>query len=399
MSDTEQTVRIRGYLPGLDGVRGLAILAVMMVHFVGDATPQNFGERIAVKLGNYGVLGVDLFFVLSGFLITGLLLDSKGRPRFFRNFYARRTLRIFPLYYLTLAILFLVLPRYVALPEPLEEARQHQAFLWTYTANFFIAAKASWALTYVSHFWSLAIEEHFYLFWPLVVFSVRRETLERICVAVLAFGLVERIALTVAGVSELSISVLTPCRIDTLCVGALLAAVARREGGARMLVERSRRALIVLGAAALAAGGWFATTHLFLAVFHPLRTTLHALFFGALTLMALRAPERSIVARALHWPVLRMFGRYSYGLYVYHGVISYHMIVTHAEARLGALLGNHSLGIAVGTVLGVSLSLAISVLSYELFEKRFLELKKYFEARPVPAAIAPAALVAGAPPE
>ena len=168
---------LSGHLPGLDGVRGLAILMVMAVHFVGDATPHNLAERVAVKLGNYGVLGVDLFFVLSGFLITGLLLDAKGDPHYFRNFYARRTLRIFPLYYAVLALLLLVLPRVIALPLALDESRMHQAWLWTYTANFFIAAKASWALPYVSHFWSLAIEEHFYLVWPLVVFSFRRATL------------------------------------------------------------------------------------------------------------------------------------------------------------------------------------------------------------------------------
>src|SRR5207244_13039880 len=140
------------------------IRLVLAVHFLGNADAQSPAERLVAKLGAYGIVGVDLFFVLSGFLITGLLLDSKGAPGYFRNFYARRTLRIFPLYYAVLALLFLVLPLLVALPPPLEDARTHQVWLWTYTANFYIAAKASWwALTYVSHFWSLAIEEHFYL--------------------------------------------------------------------------------------------------------------------------------------------------------------------------------------------------------------------------------------------
>jgi peptidoglycan/LPS O-acetylase OafA/YrhL len=355
---------------------------VMAVHFVGDATPHTWGEHVAVKLGNYGGLGVDLFFVLSGFLITGLLLDSKGGPHYFRNFYARRTLRIFPLYYIVLALLFLVLPRVADLPPPLEEARRHQAWLWTYTANFFIAAKASWALTYVSHFWSLAIEEHFYLVWPLVVFTVRRETLERICVGVIAVALALRIALSLGGVSGLSISVLTPCRLDTLCVGALLAAVARRAGGAELLVQRSGRAALWLFGASVALAGWCAATHIGLQVLQPIRVTVWALFFGALTLMSLQAAQRSPVARTFRSSWLRTFGKYSYGLYVYHGVLSYHMLMVRTEDRLGALLGSHSLGIAAQTVVGVGISLLVSVLSYELFERRFLALKSFFEGGP-----------------
>src|SRR5207245_9840400 len=229
-------VRLTGHLPGLDGVRGLAILMVMAVHFVGDATARTAAERLVVKLASYGVLGVDLFFVLSGFLITGLLLDAKNSPHYFRDFYARRTLRIFPLYYLVLATLFIVLPRIGALTPALEEARERQVWLWTYTVNFYIAAKSSWALTYFSHFWSLAIEEHFYLLWPLVVFGFRREALERRCAFVIVGGAALALALAAAGVSELSISVLTPCRVDALCVGALLAVLSRRADRGQSLV-------------------------------------------------------------------------------------------------------------------------------------------------------------------
>jgi peptidoglycan/LPS O-acetylase OafA/YrhL len=365
----------------------------MAVHFVGDASPQNWGERVAVKAAGYGMLGVDLFFVLSGFLITGLLLDSKDRPHYFRNFYARRTLRIFPLYYTVLAILFLVLPRLTALPASLEEARRHQAWLWTYTANFFIAAKASWgALTYVSHFWSLAIEEHFYLLWPLIVFSVRRETLERICIGVMIAALALRLALSLGGVSELSISVLTPCRLDTLCLGGLLAAVGRRSGGPGLLIQRSGPAALVLGGITLALSGWAAATQVGLPVLHPIRSTLFALFFGALTLMSVQDPLRSPVAHIFHSSWLRMFGKYSYGLYVYHGLISWRMHELGSEDRLTALLGSHSLGVAAQAVVGVGISLLISVLSYELFEKRFLALKRFFEAKPAAArAASPAA--------
>jgi len=327
------------------------------------------------------VLGVDLFFVLSGFLITGLLLDSKGSAGYFRNFYARRTLRIFPLYYFVLALLFVVLPRLTALPPPLEEARSHQGWLWTYGTNFFIATKGSWALTYVSHFWSLAIEEHFYLLWPLIVFSVRRAILERICLCIIGAALALRIGLTVGGFNELSISVLTPCRVDTLCVGALLAAMARREAGPAPLVQGSTRAAVVLAAISVALGAWCATTHLGLAVLHPVRTTLYAMFFGALTLMSVQDQAHSLVARFFHASWLRTLGKYSYGVYVYHGILAQHMHQVQVQERLATLLGGHARGMVAYAVVGVCVSLLVAVLSYELFEKRFLAAKRFFESR------------------
>jgi peptidoglycan/LPS O-acetylase OafA/YrhL len=391
-----ERIRVSGHLPGLDGVRGVAILLVMALHFVGDATARTFGQRLAVKMASYGLLGVDLFFVLSGFLITGLLLDSKSGEHYFRNFYARRTLRIFPLYYLVLGFLFIVLPWLTPLTPALDEARRHQIWVWTYTSNFYIAAKGSWAaLTYVSHFWSLAIEEHFYLVWPLVVFSVRREALERICAVVLVAGLGLRISLVLAGVSELSVSVLTPCRIDTLCVGALLAALCRRDDGAEALVRRSLSAMLTLGGAILAVSAWCASVKIGLPVLHEIRNSLYALFFGALVLMSLQLRPNAL-ARAFQSRPLRFFGKYSYGLYVYHCILAYYLVERRAEDRFDALLGSHSVAIAAKAAFSVAVSVAVAVLSYELFEKRFLALKKFFEA-PVPGRAVPPAVTVGAP--
>ena len=376
----------RAHFAALDGLRGLAIVLVLFVHFIGDLAPLTQVERAMVKLANYGIWGVDLFFVLSGFLITGILLDAKTSPHYLRNFYVRRTLRIFPLYFGVLLLLFGVLPALPsAYPAGLSESARHQAWLWTYTCNVYLARAGSWALPYVSHFWSLAVEEHFYLVWPWVVLALSRTALIRVSILGAAFALGLRVALSFAGAGEVAVVVLTPCRLDALFIGALLA-LAVRSVGIERVARGAGRWLLPLAALVLLVSSWNAATHgLLHSVALPVRGTLVALFFGALLAVSLVAPRTSWVGRVSHAGVMRFFGRYSYGLYVFHGVIAYAILERGPLPALAARLGSHLAAMIVQATLGAGISVVLAVASYELYEKQLLRLKDRFAPPEAPA--------------
>lgn len=170
----------RHHLQELDGLRGFAILLVLCSHLVslppGGRSP--FVDRLVGMILGLGWVGVDLFFVLSGFLITGILVQSRGGPHYFRNFYARRSLRIFPLYYLFLAIATFISPLLLSPESILTLPKEHAWVYWLYLSNF--GGKPSEAF---AHTWSLAVEEQFYLVWPAIVFFAKPVAMRRVCVS------------------------------------------------------------------------------------------------------------------------------------------------------------------------------------------------------------------------
>ena len=367
MHNEKKAYSVAGHQPGLDGVRGLAIIGVMAVHFLHVTSTHNALEKVVTAVASYGGLGVDLFFVLSGFLITGILIDCKGTPNYFRNFYARRTLRIFPLYFGVLAILFQVLPLFMQLDPRLEIAREKQIWLWTYTANFLISKSGTWSLGPVSHFWTLAIEEHFYIFWPFVVFLARPKLLERLCVLVMVMALALRLVLSYMGETEISIGVLTPCRIDAMCAGGLMASIIRRSVRVETIFKRAGAGMIALIFIILAitvASKLWSGGAIYL---QQIRGSFIALLFATFTLMSLQQPWRpGWMGRFLENRFLRFLGKYSYGLYVYHGILAMYF---HEEmtARLTEIIGHPTVALFTRAVVGSAISIGIAWVSYEVF--------------------------------
>jgi peptidoglycan/LPS O-acetylase OafA/YrhL len=368
------------HLPALDGIRGIAILLVLLHHlaFYGGIRPTITVDTVFYAVAQAGWCGVDLFFVLSGFLITGILYDAKPAEHYFSNFYMRRVLRIFPLYYGTLIVFFWVLPNFVLLNEKFQALIQGQGWYWSYLVNWQIGFKG-WPPYYaISHFWSLAIEEQFYLVWPLIVFFFSRRQLLMICVAVIAGSFVVRVGLRLADY-PIAAYVLTPARMDTLAIGALLALIARGPDGLSKLSRWAGPVALVTGGAItayfVAKRSLDADTAFMQTAGYPLL----AAFFGAILVVGVTAQRQTATATFFAHPALVFFGRYSYALYVFHHPIIFY-VRQHGfrVSNLPAIFGSQLPGQLLYSVVVGGVTVILALLSWYLYESRFLKLKRFF---------------------
>jgi len=388
----------KGHIPALDGVRGLAIGLVLAVHLFSNLMPWGgFFQNTLKQTFSYGSLGVEVFFVLSGFLITGILWDTKTKAGYFKNFYMRRFLRIFPLYYGVLALIALVafgLPRLIALePQLLSEMQTLQGlqgWLWSYGLNFYIWLHnvSDWAqLPYVSHFWSLCVEEHFYIFWPVLVFLFPRKKLIHVAMGMVVFSMLTRMGMYFAEANPLAVYALTFCRFDALCLGSILALVVRGENSAEAYVLWMKKTSRWL----LGGGALFIVVSFFVTlgqkegalwnVVKPLRETAFNVVFAGILASALVAGARSWVSLFFCSAFMRFLGRYSYGLYVYHAMVSYYFVSRNTLAFVQQWVANDLAATFLLGSFGCVLSCLIAFVSYHAFEKHFLKLKVFFEAR------------------
>jgi peptidoglycan/LPS O-acetylase OafA/YrhL len=375
---------VTGHLPALDGLRGLAILLVLLRHFTEGAELRSKSGRWLAAALDAGWIGVDLFFVLSGFLITGILLEARRSQHYFRNFYVRRTLRIFPLYYGVLAVIFGIAPWLGWLVPEVGPEEHSQAWLWAYGTNIIMSWTGSPLLKHgwlnLNHFWSLAVEEHFYLLWPLIVFTSTRLRLATITAAAFLGAFLLRVCLSYTH-NALAPYILTPCRIDTLMLGALLAVAVREPGGVNALVRPARVVLatgvvILSGVFVLRKGLVFWDRYVLSGGF-----SLLAVSFGALLVLTLAAREHSLLARTFASAPLRFLGRYSYGIYVFHYLLLAWFDRIFPTSLLASYLGSYAFGLTAHVLLCSAVAVAIAFASWHLYEKQFLKLKRFFEYR------------------
>jgi len=339
-------------IPQLDAVRGIAILLVL-IHNT-DAFPSLHLEAIST----YGWMGVDLFFVLSGFLITGILLEAKQSKSYFKNFYARRCLRIWPLYYSLLIFMFLIVPHLH--PSDAHDIFERSFPWWAYPLflqNFLVAvpAEAAGALGVT---WSLAIEEQFYLIWPLVVRYFSAAQIKRIAMFVILASPLLRLFLVGHHVNIYSNFF---CRLDGLMAGALLAVLLRTK-----IFEPSRYVKLAWASFLIAAClGILADNH----QVRWIAFSMTSLASVSLVYVALFSPGKWVQSLFRN-RFLTCTGIISYGLYLLHKIPLDVAKEVHADRRPF---------LSIFMILVSSYVLA--AISYVLLEKPFLKLKRFFDLR------------------
>jgi len=366
-------------IPALDGLRGIAILLVLLRHAIFGVTSVQGIEAhsrfasFVIACGQLSWSGVDLFFVLSGFLIGGILLDARSAPRYFQTFYIRRAYRILPLYFLVIGLS--LLPHLLAQFSAARAAHTTPLPLpwWSYatfTQNFWMAYLGVFGPSGMGITWSLAIEEQFYLSIPLLIRNVRPRNLVIVLLMVIACAPWLRVLLhssmTYPGLASY---VLMPTRADALCLGVLAALLVRNEVFWNWLQSNRRTLWSVTGVFFL--GVAYMTWQGYDALSFAMTTwgfSWLAAFYTCILLIAVSS-SRGPVSRILQNPSLMRLGTLAYCSYLVHVAIMNalrHPLKAHfPEFPVAAWL--------VGGILGIALTLAVAALSYKYFEKPLLK--------------------------
>jgi peptidoglycan/LPS O-acetylase OafA/YrhL len=375
------------HMPELDGIRGLAILGVFCSHVAAFSGILNLSSPTLMEKILYHLMiplwgGVDLFFVLSGFLITSILLDTKTSKNYFSSFYVRRVLRIFPIYYLVLTLSLIVghFSPLIASSLPRWASSKISYFLYLQNCPLFwhgeMDMRGPWGA-----YWSLAVEEQFYLIWPLVILLCSEKTVIRICYIGTPCALLLRIILYYSYFGNQSgILHLTTSRVDGLLMGAACSVY--------MLLRKkpvSKGWIIACGSVGSAILGYIAIFHVNELMgtakwMETLGITGYALLSTAL--VAVSQHKIPFVQNVLTLRWLQLTGKYSYGIYVYQMFIVLliqHYLASHAifEQVAGSYLMFAAKILAMTIVMLVVF--IVAKISYDLYETRFLRLKKYFK--------------------
>jgi peptidoglycan/LPS O-acetylase OafA/YrhL len=375
----------QSYIPQLDSLRAIALGLVIITHWMGNFPPTgSWWVDLPLISCRIGWIGVDLFFVISGFLITGILIDTRQAPGYFRNFYARRALRIMPLYYVVLTLIACAAPT-IAILAPLKlghayigDLKWHYAFLTNISEGMGLSKSRA-----IGVFWSLAVEEHFYLIWPLIVYQYHANLLKLCIGGIVASCLLRIVLLFGMDANEHLIGYLTPCRIDSLLAGSLVAVLARQGQHTVNAMVRWAKILAPVGLFAIIMCLGFQEIQSRFKNYtggqHPwvvaVGYTYFAMFFASLLVLAVFG---GLAPKLFVWSPARNFGKITYCSYLIHEPV--HMTIA-GVALLSGLVGAQFSGrwLLVNALSFVAVVI-LATASWHFFEKPILYLKTHFSA-------------------
>jgi len=343
------------YYHNLDGIRGIAALMVVVFHFFLSKNSDYLTNLILYqKATEFGQHGVSLFFVLSGFVITRILIKTRKNSDYFSNFYKRRALRIFPLYYLFLFVFYFFLP--LVQNSKVTEFKL-QLPLYFYIQNFteILNIKASGP----GHYWSLAVEEHFYLLWPVVILLVNPKNIGKLIGISFLLIIVLKYFMLNKG---LSINYFTFTRIDQIMMGAYLSILELNGFFSR---KGALKKMILIGLSIFPIGAliYFFSDH-FYYLKEIMKYPILALFFFSLIGSLITLNENNIINRLLSGKFLQYLGRISYGIYVWH-ILALNILSEFFILKI----------LIIDLMLTFCLTITLAHLSYFYFEKYFLSFK------------------------
>ena len=367
------------HIPALDGLRGFAILLVFIFHYGGGSSSPNPVLHFIglVRVGLW--IGVPLFFVLSGYLITGILWVSYSNPSWWKNFYIRRSLRIFPLYYFSLAVIGVTAFAFGDIHVYLHHVWAFLVYLQNMPFAFTLSELGSPSRGDI--YWSLAVEEHFYLVWPFLLFTARSLKQARFyCVGIFLLSLAFRIFGTSLAHPVLFVPGNTLSRVGELATGAYLALLAQDK---EATWEKVTRAAPLVATVTLLS---FILLGVYTGTLAPVTRAMIVfgmpcvgILFGAVLVLSMRQGTWMERCAEVRW--LRSLGKISYGVYIYHA-LAFPLAAAAASHVVSESVHNAFLGTRF--IFGAIFSVGLAVLSFRYLETPFLALKDRFTRREYP---------------
>lgn len=351
------------YVPGtyvkeFDGWRGVGILFVVLAHYF---TTYFSGSWVFM----------EMFFVMSGFLITGILLDSKHKKHYYKGFILRRVFRVFPLYYLCLLILFFAVPASWA---DLSYYKSHQVWFWTYLENWLYSVDGWPQVKALHHFWSLAIEEQFYIIWPLVVWLFSPKGLVRFCIFLFLFSIAFRNAGMHLGFVMPFPYVATFGRMEGIVLGAIIAVLARTQ---KQILEKYTYPLTILsgilGLLCFCVAGGMSFD---LPVHYTVNYTLVDIFFAGMIVMTLCSQELIRFKKILNMQLFKMLGVMSYCIYIFHYPIKV-IIQDRFQPYFEGQTGSENMAKLICVAIAFVITVPVVYVLHKKVEVPMWKLKKY----------------------